>query len=45
MGGGVCLYVKSRFQANACDNLALDDEETDCFSSKLLMQPVISLLA
>lgn len=29
MGGGVCLYVKSRFQANVCDNLALDDEQTD----------------
>jgi len=29
MGGGVCLYVKSRFQANVCDNLGFEDDQTD----------------
>ncbi len=28
-GGGVCMYVNSRLQANVCDNLVLDDEYSD----------------
>ena len=28
-GGGVCIFVNSRLQANVCDNLVLDDEYSD----------------
>ncbi len=30
-GGGTCIYLKSKYQVNVCDDLSIDDESFDSF--------------